>query len=81
MWCIKHNFQQMESIIHSLQEDYISVPITGLFLIYPKYFVHVIEVRELSKKLFSKLEYLNRYFYFNDFIKKNRFSYHRRQKI
>lgn len=75
----------MESIINSLQEDYINIPITGLFLIYPKYFIHVIEVRELSKKLFSKSEYTriyqNRYFYFNDFMKKNRFSYHRRQKI
>ncbi|PBC31653.1 hypothetical protein APICC_02223 [Apis cerana cerana] len=38
--------QQMESIINSLQEDYINIPITGLFLIYPKYFVHVIEAAE-----------------------------------
>lgn len=38
--------QQMESIINNLQEDYINIPITGLFLIYPKYFVHVIEAAE-----------------------------------
>ncbi|XP_026296515.1 LOW QUALITY PROTEIN: uncharacterized protein LOC113218775 [Apis mellifera] len=36
----------MESIINNLQEDYINIPITGLFLIYPKYFVHVIEAAE-----------------------------------
>lgn len=46
--CIKYNFQQMESIINNLQEDYINIPITGLFLIYPKYFVHVIEVRVIK---------------------------------
>ncbi|XP_076762714.1 uncharacterized protein LOC143430368 [Xylocopa sonorina] len=36
----------MESIIHDLQEDYINSSITGLFLVYPQYFIHVFEASE-----------------------------------
>lgn len=36
----------MEDIIHDLQMDYSDMPITGLFLVYPKYYIHLLEVFE-----------------------------------
>lgn len=34
----------MEDIIHDLHMDYNDVPITGLFLVYPTCYIHVLEV-------------------------------------
>ncbi|XP_076666017.1 uncharacterized protein LOC143367749 isoform X2 [Andrena cerasifolii] len=36
----------MESIINDLQADYANVPISGLFLVYPQYYIHVLETSE-----------------------------------
>lgn len=34
----------MEDIIHNLQMDHNGMPITGLFLVYPTYYIHLLEV-------------------------------------
>lgn len=34
----------MENIIRDLRVDYNNVPITGLFLVYPTHYIHVLEV-------------------------------------
>ncbi|XP_032667074.1 testis-expressed protein 47-like [Odontomachus brunneus] len=39
-------FQRMESIIFDLRMDYGDMLVTGLFLIYPTYYVHVLEAWE-----------------------------------
>lgn len=36
----------MENIIRDLRIDYNNVPITGMFLVYPTCYVHVLEVFE-----------------------------------
>ncbi|XP_024886748.1 uncharacterized protein LOC112464148 [Temnothorax curvispinosus] len=36
----------MENIIRNLRVDYNSMPITGLFLVYPTYYIHVLEAWE-----------------------------------
>jgi len=36
----------MEKIIQDLRMDYNNIPITGLFLIYPRCYIHVLEVFE-----------------------------------
>ncbi|KAM0736019.1 hypothetical protein ACS0PU_009980 [Formica fusca] len=38
--------KRMEDIIHDLQMDYSDMPITGLFLVYPKYYIHLLEAWE-----------------------------------
>ncbi|XP_034176942.1 testis-expressed protein 47 isoform X1 [Osmia lignaria lignaria] len=38
--------KKIESIIHDLQAEYTNVPITGLLLVYPQYYVHVLEASE-----------------------------------
>ncbi|XP_076666018.1 uncharacterized protein LOC143367749 isoform X3 [Andrena cerasifolii] len=42
----EHDLQKMESIINDLQADYANVPISGLFLVYPQYYIHVLETSE-----------------------------------
>lgn len=36
----------MESVIKDLEADYSSVFISGFLLVYPQYYVHLLEVRE-----------------------------------
>lgn len=42
----------MEDIIHDLHMDYSDMPITGLFLVYPTCYVHVLEVFENTQYLY-----------------------------
>lgn len=51
----EHDFQKMESIINDLQADYANVPISGLFLVYPQYYIHVLEVRKRDSNLRIRL--------------------------
>lgn len=37
----------MENIIQDLRMDYTDITITGLFLVYPAYYVHILEVAKI----------------------------------
>lgn len=38
----------MESVINDLQADYATINISGLLIVYPNYYIHVLEVRECN---------------------------------